>query len=283
MIKKGLAVAVILLFIGVAFAPSINAELVVRGTDKYSIEFVGSDKSYTVSSEQLIQIDALIQEYHKASDSNKDILALLKDIKDIGVISDVDFQLFNLCHQIFQYINNKLVNRITPHHQAGSHRNLICSVVATMDGYGRKFCDHAFSYGFIPLFPPIGLLIYLLPNFYYVPIIFDYYRLNGLIPLQLLGMVFFGSKGIETEYATGTITTSGTNGVITSEGQFLGNLHFKKNIWDDSGKKTITIYVAMLGFMGLKIPIIEINNYGILKIKGHQIIGFSLFTNFDEV
>ncbi|GAI55024.1 unnamed protein product, partial [marine sediment metagenome] len=58
------------------------------------IEFVGSDKSYTVSSEQLIQIDALIQEYHKVSDSNKDILALLKDIKDIGVISDFDFQLF---------------------------------------------------------------------------------------------------------------------------------------------------------------------------------------------
>jgi len=52
MIKKGLAVAVILLFIGVAFAPSINASVVKDELVEFDVEFSRLGKKHTVSMTQ---------------------------------------------------------------------------------------------------------------------------------------------------------------------------------------------------------------------------------------
>jgi len=55
MFMKGLAVAVILLFIGVAFAPSINASVVKDDLVEFDVEFCGLGKKHTV---QLTQQEA---------------------------------------------------------------------------------------------------------------------------------------------------------------------------------------------------------------------------------
>ena len=48
MFRKGLAVAVILLFIGVAFAPSINASVVKDELVEFDVEFCGLGKKHKV-------------------------------------------------------------------------------------------------------------------------------------------------------------------------------------------------------------------------------------------
>jgi hypothetical protein len=49
MLRKGLAVAVILLFIGVAFTPSINSSVVEDKLVEFDVEFSGLGKKHTVS------------------------------------------------------------------------------------------------------------------------------------------------------------------------------------------------------------------------------------------
>jgi hypothetical protein len=275
--KKWFAVLGFLIFLGVALAPSINAQIASK---RYSFEVVGTDSSYPVSSEQLIQIDALIEDYHQASNTDKDILTLLQDFRDIGVISDGEFKRLYRYHNVLQFIRDKLSKTNTPHHQAGNHQNTMCSVIATLEDYGNVHSSF-FSYGFITTFPPLGFLFYLIPFLFYFA--GDLYHIiNGFIPIQAFGMIYFGYNWEGTYYATGNITTSGINGEFTSEGSLLGNIPLKKlYIFDGYRIDVYTQQVAMLGFIGLKIPDIEINEQDIIQINGHHLIGFSLYTTFN--
>lgn len=65
--KKGLAVSVILLFIGVAFAPSVNANVVEDDLVEFDVEFCGLGKKHTVklTQEESDEVELLFDEIHQ--------------------------------------------------------------------------------------------------------------------------------------------------------------------------------------------------------------------------
>ena len=67
LIKKGLAITVILLFIGVAFAPSINASVVNDDLVEFDVEFCGLGKKHTVqlTQQEGEEIELLFDEIHE--------------------------------------------------------------------------------------------------------------------------------------------------------------------------------------------------------------------------
>ena len=71
MIKKGLAVAVILLFIGVAFTPSINSSVVEDKLVEFDVEFCGLGKKHTVklTQQETVEVELLFDEIRTKLDN----------------------------------------------------------------------------------------------------------------------------------------------------------------------------------------------------------------------
>ena len=71
MIKKGVAVAVILLFIGVALAPSINANVVKDDLVEFDVEVHGLGKKNTVklTQQETDEVEQLLDDIRKTLDN----------------------------------------------------------------------------------------------------------------------------------------------------------------------------------------------------------------------
>ena len=75
--KKYLAILVILLFIGVAFAPSVNANVVEDDLVEFDVEFCGLGKKHTVklTREEAHELELLIDEIKKNPNMLRDYLS----------------------------------------------------------------------------------------------------------------------------------------------------------------------------------------------------------------
>jgi hypothetical protein len=276
--SKILVIIVLLLFIGLAATPGINAQNDLKTEQKFLIDYYyGRErKSISVTREQLEKIDSIIEKYNEKPSNDRDFILLFDKINDIAVFNKKDYQQIKQYFSNLQNYKNRFNNRFPNQHQPNRNRNSFCSVVATMETYWGYY-----DYGFITSIPPIGLLLYLIPFMFMF--FGDYYHFWNLqIPFQLLGMVFFGSSYFQTFYPKGKVTTSGINGEITSEGYLLGNIPIKKFYGFTYEFEFITLHVALIGFSGLRIPNTEVYENDFI-IKGHHLVGFSLYADFEEV
>ena len=98
MLKKGLAVAVILLFIGVAFAPSINSSVIKDELVEFDVELCGLGQRHTVSltQQEAHKVELLfddIQEQLNNVETREEAEEIFKDavveLDNYGVLGDV--------------------------------------------------------------------------------------------------------------------------------------------------------------------------------------------------
>jgi len=102
MFREGLAIAVILLFIGVAFAPSINSSVVKDELIEFDVEFCGLDKKHTVQLTQreadevellFNDIEQQLSEVETREETNEIFNDAIIELNNYGLLGDfsVDF------------------------------------------------------------------------------------------------------------------------------------------------------------------------------------------------
>lgn len=229
MVKKGLAVAIILLFIGVAFAPSINAN-VSKQDDmvEFDVEFCGLDKKHTVKltqqeSEEVEQLFDDIQDRLSNGDANeifKDVVVELDKYGLLGGLSVKQVQkLVTSPYQRFQ--NNKFLQKIVNADKLDDNENYFCSIFGNI----TNAC-----------FYRIRICLMLHPH-------------NKINPLQLFSSVSIGSNSCSFEGPSydhpsdGHIWTFGLFGIKEWDGLLKGDI--------DSVLITI-VYTYRLYFRGIK-------------------------------
>ena len=210
MIRKGLAVAVILLFIGVAFAPSINANVVKDDFVELDVEFCGLNKKHLVqmNKREYNEVKLILTDFdNKISNakSSEDGLDLIKNVlielKPYNLFGNVELETIE--DLIFgNYIISQFGEKIDRFTDYGT--NLLCLIAGNVHGVfidGLSWLLILFIDGFSGIFyPPIWLaLIQLLlfispiPNINPIPIATTVLvgEDSKIYSLGLLGLQFY--------------------------------------------------------------------------------------------
>ncbi|UCD12973.1 MAG: hypothetical protein JSW60_05245 [Thermoplasmatales archaeon] len=240
--KKLLTVAVILLFIGVAFAPSITiATHQSTDTNKIQVDFIGlnNEKSYIseLSSSEVIEIknmlDAQTELLEKATTLNNS-LPIIKDcytkLETYGLIKKSDTSL--LFDTFLRYCDTKFFDRIEKLLPVGFNFDEIFSFLILRD----KDRPTEISIFSIPGFIFLYLAAYAAFNHeYYAAMIFGYLFLMFGVPFILINIVSPLKFWVLVRPYNGEIWSIGLNGYQ----------HFK-NLYGDTD---------IIGFKGLRIRI----------------------------
>lgn len=252
-VKKTVSIAVIALFIGLATAPSISAQvnkttarndLVEFTTDIYGINGVES-QTVKLTKQQTNEIehifDSIKAQVDNAQSREKIIKIFSQGIEELnkyGLLPkgiNVKQAERLICGPVFQYsIKNLFTNNLGNHHICND-TNTNCLFVANLNE-SRYLRNH------------VSLIVLFL--FY-----FDSDILQKYFPFALGGTLFFGRNVTRGDFvfehpSYGWITTIGVNGKKNWSGPFYGNISFNGYTND---VETVILYSGVTNFIGLKL------------------------------
>ncbi len=257
-IKKGLTIAVILLFIGVAFGQSVNAnvgkELVEITTETYG--FNGKKHVVQLSTEGTKEVEALFDSFRgrlnlaeSKEEAEKILKELIVELDNYSLLCDLSVEQAQLL-VTGRYQNPRMMKTIENLFgttQDDNNSNFCCLVVGKTDNTLFANPRIRFIYPFVHHWTydwqhPLQNLIFKFSNNktiftvlmfnVFIIILLTYWRVdfiefyqNNLFPRRC--MIYIGEDKSGGIPSSGWINTYGVNGKISWEGEFYGNLPFE--------------------------------------------------------
>jgi len=284
MIKEGLAVTVILLFIGVAFAPSINSSAVKDDLVNIEIELLGLDKTKTIhlTPQEANGIDLLFNNLKFKLDnieSNKEYNDIIKigiiELGNMGVIND--FEMEKIQNLVFNNIDAFPYLKDNPMNKFNAKENFNCMITGETTNTNFYYEDMPIKWIFLsfilenvleklemdiddliekyinrPLFLLLGILIFLR--------VITYTLTGSHFPISTDEFIIFGSSyvnGFDFSHSpsVGWINTNGSNGIVNWEGSLRGRIGVYIPM------AYTTAYIGATGFNGIKLSFREKSYY----------------------
>ncbi len=266
--KKIVGIFVIILFLGVAFAPSIYASREIVETSglnsdlvEITIEVGNREHTVMLTSDQALELENLIDQ----TQTRLDIATTMEEtaqIFDETVVSLFELGLLPKDMSIrevqslvkgdshFSKLTKILISKDSNNHES-------------LDDKENRFCliaGHTVFTGFYPLvLLPLLLLPYgsvvkfLIRNLevlFGVIILLKYFCPIDFSDFIGLGWTFLEPKPIP---AIGWIHTIGLNGIKSWNGRFYGDIQFPNYSWGHSWGNVTEMFIGVLGFTGIKI------------------------------
>ena len=276
--KKYLAIGVILLFIGLAFAPSIHANI-SKEMVEFTTEVCGLDvgkQTVKLTQEEVEEVDALfrsIRERLNKTESREEAEQVFKEavveLDKYGLLGGLSVK--KAQRLVTGGYQNPIINRILDRIEDKSllkmndDENMFCLVSGETDGtlyFHRKGLVALLIMDIIISLDNIGLLTFLVNHiknefilekmaffiifldvrglFYIVYSIFSPYSIGDMIYL-----------GANYNPAEGYLFTNGLNGKKLWTGKFYGHLNYRR-LRFDFYKETTIWYPGVRGFLGIK-------------------------------
>jgi len=292
--NKDLAFAIILLFIGIAFAPSVNANAVKEDFVEFDVEFCGLNKKHTarLTQQEADEVELLFDEIHQqlenvesraeAEEIFKEAVVELDKYGLLGGLSIRQAQKLIIGNKLGDYILRETEDR----YSYLINMNIFCFIAGSLtntfsfspihyilDKLGIKYFLTTFPY------PILGFLMQI--YFHWIsPIIYTYSPVN-VLKIVTAGYTHYGLHSPPTtRKSNGLIITFGLLGLKIWGGENL--------IGDASDTPIIKIiggpdgeykhfYPAFIGFNGIKIITPD---YYYPKI---YYLGFALKASFTNV
>lgn len=251
-LKKGLTIAIILLFIGLAFAPSIHANI-SREMVEFTIEVCGLDggkQTIQLTQEEAEEVDALFKSIrerlnntetrNEAEEVFKEAVVELDKYGLLGGLSVKQAQRL-VCRKYYSERVMKIVEKYVSRNQNFDDMNLLCHVAGTHSNYWFARLPRLYTFYILvtlecKLYSLIqGRLIHLLLN-WLMEYFFVTTTIAELFPIQIGKTLYFRED-------SGNITAVGLMGENHWEGEIVG------------GFKNIRIleseyYLGCIGFTG---------------------------------
>ncbi|UCD13692.1 MAG: hypothetical protein JSW60_09065 [Thermoplasmatales archaeon] len=279
-VKKPLAVAVILLFIGVAFAPSINANI-----SKEMVEFTtevcglnGGKQTVKLTQEEADEVEALfksIRERLNATETREEAEEIFNDavieLNKYGLLKGINMEEL-LNSLISKYRKLKIMKSIQSVFDKNSRlfnedNNVFCLIAGKI--------DNSIIIGFAPIILLlVSLLVRDLGFLILFPLLFfgNLHMYSPLLPvignLILIGEYLWAGWNTWDEPAHGWVSTLGLKGKKTWAGPFYGDL------FSGPGGKCL----AVIGFTGIRI-ILKYENW---LDRSYLFLGSALLADLSE-
>ncbi len=258
--KKFLAVAVILLFIGLAITPSINANVSKEALVEFTTEVCGLNggkQTVKLTQEEAEEVEALFNSIREELDTTDSMKEAEKILNEAVVELDRYGLLGGLSIRYAQRLVSfyDAIQRSNSVNEMSDNENAFCLIFggvtrATFIGPIPQFAiyiNKKIEYERPPLFLLLGLCLFFL----------NYGGFPRLIPLRLgslIGIGFFNNiwmDGGDSPYGTypskGWIQTFGINGPVKWDGELVGVLD------DIPALFYIDLLIGVKGFFGLRI------------------------------
>ena len=260
MIKKGLAVAVILLFIGVAFAPSINSSVVEDKLVEFDVELCGLGRKHTVSLTQqeadevemlFDDIEQRLSEVETRDEAEVIFKESIMELDEYGLLGGLSvkqaYRLVTGNHQNPRVL--KIIERMFNEEGISNNNNYFCLVVGYGESYGLTFQRPIAI--FLPLFLQlIGTDVYYL--YYFIRGLFGLYgiinKFNPVSLFSVIGCGYIDPSNHNKIPAKGNITTIGALGLKKWETPIYGQFPLQYAI--QAYKR---YFLGIVGFSGIKI------------------------------
>ncbi|MHA1171638.1 MAG: hypothetical protein ACTSQ3_06135 [Candidatus Heimdallarchaeota archaeon] len=274
MLRKGLAVAVFLLFIGVAFAPSMNASVVKDELVEFDVKLCGLGKKHTVSltQQEADEVDLLfddIEQRLSEVDTRDEAEVIFNEavveLDKYGLLGGLSVeQVQRLITDRYQNprvmrLSEKLHNK----NEAGSNSNFFCLIAgeatgARVVGLVEMGCSallyaifvvyfiSEFVFGSPFFLPQLISFVRSLNNFYQnisFPITF------GMVALGCRHPLFSPGGPMQNYPAEGWVWTQGLNGDKSWNGTFYGSIRGLRSPF----YAYHTDYIGVTGFLGIKL------------------------------
>lgn len=254
-IKKMVTIQIILLFIGVAFVPSINASVVEDELVEFDVEFCGLGKKHTVklTQQEADEVELLfddieqqlsdVETREEAEEIFKDAVVELDRCGLLGGLSLKYAQ--NLVTGKYNEKSNNGIQKKNPSNNDLYNSN--CMVLGTNLDNTHFFASNQIQSKFMDIYLKLTYKIPLLTALLAILTLFIF----NIKPIHFNCDVAFGYMSIVPPLyhrvypASGTIYTRGDEGVKSLSGEFFG-------LFELTGFRT-----GMIGFTGLKI----LNNF----------------------
>ena len=243
--KKLISVAVILLFIGLAFAPSINANVGKEELIEFTTEVCGlhdGKKTVKLTRQQADEVEALfdsIREQLNATESREEAEEIFKDavvqLDKYGLLGGLGVK--QAQRLLTSGYNNQIIEEFLNKTNIGLRvkRNYLCLLAGNTDYTSFDSFLSNFFLGLSFLFIGFEVFVLLWMTSYY----FD-----NLFPICLGHTISLGVQGTQWTYpANGWVYTIGIIGVRKWEGDIIGDI--RQGILDD--------LIGITGFVGIKI------------------------------
>jgi len=300
--KKTLAVAVILLFLGVAFVPSINANVSKVTLEdelvEFTIEICGiPEKKNTVklTREQADEVEALfnsIKERLDKVETREETVEIFNEavveLDKYGLLGGLSVR---QAKQIVteNYENHKLMRLLKTIYQKykgtiDENKNLLCFIVGATNGTNFDSQLELFFARILVLLGCFGPIFFNSRFPLYTIFILEYFLLdffNSFNPMAVASRINLGGEwggGWHPEfvdfYAHGWIVTTGLLGTQRYEGMMQGGLPLYGSGTISNGY-IYRFFPGVLGFTGLHI-------YNPIQAK-HFYLGSALWVNFEDV
>ena len=263
--KETLAFGIVFLFFGVAFAPSLYADVKTISEQKELIEIpiqicgLGGMKEYTVklSKEDVNRLEILFDDIHRRLDSSKSMWETISIFKDavveldkLGLLIDITVedaqklvigtyetpQIINILRNLYaKKFENKIDNYYCQVTGSSTKTNIYGWLLFTF----YKITDHFFPFYFIYIW-------------YYILIHHYLNRATSFLGILTFGNCIHQWEGPAIhEPAVGWIWTDGSNGIQEWNGSFYGNYY--DICWDANGLYDIHEMAGASGFTGIKV------------------------------
>jgi len=249
MIKKGLALAVILLFVSVAIAPSINASVVKDDLIEFDVEFCGLGKKHTVelTQQEALEVELLFADIeHRLSkiETREEAEIIFKEavveLDKYGLLGGLSVrQAQRLVTGRYQNIGNFLMEK-----SILQYSNMFCLLAGSVDAFHIKpllvfhmnLLDEILQnigYGFLWIEYYLFMTWFLYSRLTYMPIHF------------FKTILFFAYEGEDWLFNVGLL------GIRMWRGHFNGNIPIPIKWTSLYGDETV--YPAIIGFRGISI------------------------------
>jgi hypothetical protein len=265
-----LAIAVIFLFIGVAFAPSIDASVVKDELVELDVEFCGLGKRHTVklTQQEADEVELLfddieqklseVETREEAEIIYKEAVVELDRFGLLGGLSVIQAQRLVTGEYLPPKVQDKLKNYFEQSNGFNDKNDsFLCTIFGDLtnlwgiDIYSREI------YSLFKYTIGIRVLIFLSqfcgypPSHLFLGIIAEFIIMNREIMVYLYEYWIFTRlfSTLELRGIDGTIQSQGINGVRLWKGHLTGDLY--RPIWGDDGKPGI------FGFTGFSYTIVE--------------------------
>jgi len=251
MFKKALATLVILLFLGLALAPSINADVEKDDLVELDVEFCGLGGKHTVklTQEEYNEVELIfedIQEKVSCVESDDEAVEIFNEaivkLDKYGLLGGLSVKhVQRIFSNLQRLMDNKFLQRIASFITLNDDENSLCFISGRL--------SH-------------------IDFFRYIAVIFDSYNfvLNFLPIFNLCSSISVSCETWEHEgngelyKSNGIITTRGLNGLIKLNGEIKGCL---KEIQCGLGMGGWFYYIGVQGFFGIQLtnPVNDVSNF----------------------
>ncbi len=284
MIRKCLAIGIILLFVGVTITPTINFNTVKASTDDVRIEVTTQacgiqgygNSTVKLTREQYQNLEAYLVEFRarlNQTSTREEAVPIFKDavveLDKYGLLPK-GMSIKTAQKLVISQLVNKRIN--TKNSSDENNKNYFCLVTGHMN---NTFCVHRtnlwiyrFNYFvdkifdfFMNISPNRFPLLYTFIIGVYLAIDFAIYAVAAGIPnlivnknpialFNIFGVGFYAWRDNVTIYAGGWANSYGLLGNKAWNGSLIGNLRDQWVVWDDY---FYLMYPGIVGFNGIKI------------------------------